>query len=249
VENLCISTYTNLGLGPGRTRIQNQRNIFDKQFPDPSSATFFTTEEKKQLRDEYQSYKDGLSPKDQKLVIDTYTTVNQVCALQYRPRTQDTTTECLCGTYAYFNAKKQVEGPGTHDKPTERLLGYKITVTWVKFVSKTEYVSLVMEEAKKWHHIVVGNSREHADMAPKRTRTKIPVAYPQCDDEKKCLFLCLASGLHYMGFTEEAAKLAALENEFLYLPGTRGIEALRAAMIDCAHSIGRPQVFNSPKKK
>jgi hypothetical protein len=162
------------------------------------------------------------------------------------PRTQDATREYPYGTYANFSAKKQVKGPGANGKSTERPVGYKITVEWVKFMFKKEYVSLVME--KKWHWVVMSNSREHADMAPKWIRTKISAAYPQGYDDK-CLFLCVASGLHYTGLTEEATKLAALTSESMHLPGTRGMKALRTAMIDCAFSIGRPQVLNSPKKK
>jgi hypothetical protein len=94
----------------------------------------------------------------------------------------------------------------------------------------------------------VGNTQVHADLAPKFIRTQILVAYPQ-GDEDWCLFLCLASGLHYMGLTEEAAKLAGLASKAEHLPGTRGIDALKAAMLECAPSIGHPQVSNNRKRK
>jgi hypothetical protein len=105
-----------------------------------------------------------------------------------------------------------------------------------------------MKEMKRWHRVVIGNTRTHADVAPKYMRTQVPVAYPQGDHDR-CLFLGLASALHYMGLIEEAAKLAGMASKAEHLPGTKGIEALKAAMIECAPCIGRPQVFNKRKRK
>jgi hypothetical protein len=179
---------------------------------------------------------------------ETDKTVNEICALQYIQRSIIPCEGCPYGTVAYFNAKYMGRIGGPRSKPVEILFDYKLTVEWVKCCFKREYVRLIMEEAHQWHKVVVGSIREHGDLAPKWLQTTIPVAYPQ-GDEDKCLFHCLASALHYMGLTGEAALLATFATESENLPTTRAIEALKAAMIECAPSIGRPHVFNSSKKK
>ena len=45
--------------------------------------------------------------------------------------------------------------------------------------------------------------------APHWLLTKITVAYPQ-GEHGRCLFLCLALAMHYMGLKDEAQQIAAL---------------------------------------
>ena len=96
--------------------------------------------------------------------------------------------------------------------------------------------------------MIVGSARPEHDIAPQQFRTKVQVAYPQGQNDR-CLFLCVASALHYMGLEEEAAKLAALGSKAEHVSGSTGIDELRESMIVCAPIVGRPMLFNTSKKK
>ena len=229
--------------GGGTTRFRAQRTLLDERFPDPTAG--LTEEEKTALKEEYEDYKNGLEEEDRKEWESTNNSVNQICALMYTPRDPTPTRNYKYGIVAHFSAKAM---GGTKNRHQEQTLPYALTVEWVRWCFKPEYVTLVMREWKRWHRVVIGNTRTHADMAPKYMRTQVPVAYPQGDHDR-CLFLGLASALHYMGLIDEAAKLAEMASKAEHLPGTKGIEALKAAMIECAPCIGRPYVFNKRKRK
>ena len=229
--------------GDGTTRFREQRTVLAERYPDPTAG--LTEEEKTALKKEYEDYKNELEEEDRKEWESTNNSVDQICALMYTPRDPTPIRGYKYGIVAHFSAKAM---GGPQNRHQERVVPYHLTVEWVRWCFKPEYVTLVMKEMKRWHRVVIGNTRTHADVAPKYMRTQVPVAYPQGDHDR-CLFLGLASALHYMGLIEEAAKLAGMASKAEHLPGTKGIEALKAAMIECAPCIGRPQVFNKRKRK
>jgi hypothetical protein len=170
-----------------------------------------------------------------------------LCPPVYSQGCHCSTTLSIWDSITYDNTKTMCQWPDAHGKPFEKVVAPPLTVKWVKFCYKKEYVSLLIEEPPKWHQVIVGKSRHHEDDAPKWFQTKI--AYPQGDHDW-CLFLCLVSALLiYIGLPQEASRLAGLANQAENLPETRGVEALKASMIKCAPLIGCQQVLNSSKKK
>ena len=97
--------------------------------------------------------------------------------------------------------------------------------------------------------MVVGNHcRSDDNQAPENYRTKIRVPFPQGNLDH-CLFLCLASALHYLGLRLEASKLASMAAKGEALPVNDGIKTLISYMKDCAPSICVPTIFNDSHKK
>ena len=83
---------------------------------------------------------------------------------------------------------------------------------------------------------------------PPQFRTDVPVAYPQ-GKRDHCLFLCLASALHYMGMEEEAEDLSEWAFKASETSGSVGIQLLKSFMKASAPSIAIPTIFNVSHKK
>jgi hypothetical protein len=70
------------------------------------------------------------------------------------------------------------------------------------------------------------------------------VAYQQ-GQQHRCLFLSLASALHYIGLPDEALRLAEASTSAEHNSGSEAIAALRTSMATLAPIVGRPTLFNT----
>jgi hypothetical protein len=105
-----------------------------------------------------------------------------------------------------------------------------------------------METPQEWHRVVVGRSGAVGKPMPQNYQTNVKVQYQQGSLDQ-CLFLCLASALHYMGMTKEGFNLASKASSAENLPGREGIKALLAYMNECAPCIATPTIYNVAHKK
>jgi hypothetical protein len=86
----------------------------------------------------------------------TDTLVQQLCALQYIPRSPRRMKNLPHSTVAYINAKKLVKGRGAHSRPVEQIVKPLLTMKWVRYYFKPEYVRLVIKHLKQWHLVEIG---------------------------------------------------------------------------------------------
>ena len=132
-------------------------------------------------------------------------------------------------------------------KPTEQVIKPPLSMEWVRYCFKPEYIKLLMKHPKKWHRVDIGNPSSHSeDLPPAFYQTTVRVAYPQ-GEKHTCLFLCLASALHYIGLSEEAQKLADAAYSAEHTSAAEGVAALRRAMEEFAPIVGRPTLFNTAR--
>ena len=122
------------------------------------------------------------------------------------------------------------------------------TVAWVRFVFQPAYVQLMIDRPREWHHVVIGDHRSEDIIVPEKYISQVPVQYCQGNLDR-CLFLCLALALYYMGLTQEAAKLSSMSHKAETLPGGDVIKALLSAMKACAPSLCIPTIFQDGHKK
>jgi hypothetical protein len=123
-----------------------------------------------------------------------------------------------------------------------------LSIAWVKLCFHPDYVKLLMTKPREWHRVVVGEQRADEKPPPNNYVTKIMVPYPQ-GKRDRCLFLCLASALDYMGLKAEAFKLSEMASKGESLPGKDGIRVLTACMKKCAPSLAIPTIFQESQKK
>ena len=147
-----------------------------------------------------------------------------------------------------MNGKKLVrrKGAGSHGRPTEEIIKPPITMEWMRYCFKPEYIKLLMKHPKVWHRVEIGSPDAHYDDPPPSYVTKVRVAYQQ-GDKHRCLFLSLASALHYIGLSEEALKLADASIGKELIPVSEAIAALRTSMEVMAPMLGRPTLFNTAR--
>jgi hypothetical protein len=241
----------------GKTVKRTQLRLLAQLFPE-ADGTMDDDE-----KEEYNHYMELLPIKHSLRQKETDAMMTQMCSLQYIPKDPTPTTECPYGSVAYVKGKVKVRRksaaggkwaelvqhkPTTSGKWAEFLLPYPLTVEWVKFCFHKDFVSLLKEKPKQWQHVVVGAANKNKDKAAHWMLTKIPVAYPQ-GDKGRCLFLCVASAMHYMGLKDEAQQIAALSYQAETVPGAVGIDALRRNMLQYAPIIGRPIIYNHHRKR
>ena len=239
-EGAFLDEYHTLRRRKGQTVDRKQEEVLGRRFPKAEGQ--MTAEETV----DYESWKTEWKPGVKASLEATDAFLKQVCTLQYIPR--DPKPDGLYypnGKVAYFNAKTKKK---VRNKMVEILVQPPVTVQWVKFCFKPGYVNLLMEHPREWHRVVIGNHRPDEEIAPENYRTNVPVSFPQGQLDH-CLFLCLASALHYMGLEHEATMLASMASMAENLPGTTGLNALIRAMKECAPSIAVPTIFNVSHKK
>ena len=221
----------------GQMVVRQQRKLLQEKFPKASGL--LTADEKK----EYADFKKTL-PKDVRYDLDrTDALIEQLCAVQYIPRNPRRTLAHPHGTVAYMNAKKYVKGAGSHGKPTETIIKPPVRMEWMRYCFKPEYIKLLIKHPKVWHRVEIGNPRDNSEDPPSPYVTTVRVAYQQ-GEQHGCLFLSLASALHYIGLSEEALKLAEASTSAEHNSGSEAIAALRTSMALLVPILGRPTLFN-----
>ena len=236
------TAYSNSLSKKGQTVDRHQKKLLNEKFPAADSK--MTPAELA----EYAAFKETLPDEEKVSLEQTDTLVTQICALQYIPRNPKTSFRYPHGMVAYMNAKKMVKGPGAHGKPTTRVVNPPLTMEWVRFCFKPAYIRLVMKYPREWHRVEIGNAGAHSEDPPEKYLTPIRVAYPQGENHR-CLFLCLASALHYINLTDEAAGIAEASTSAEHTSGSKGVAALRLSMELLAPIVGRPTLFNTGHKK
>jgi hypothetical protein len=233
-----LKTYQSVAKRNGSTNLRKKEAALRAMFPE--------TENKMNSREEkdYIEYKSSLTVEHRESLESTDNFLQQVFALQYMPSTNRITDNTPNGTVAYFNAKvkKMVK-----NKMAEEQVG-PLTVQWVKFCYLPKFVGIMINQSRMWHRVVIGSSRPEETEAPIALRTSVPVAYPQGSHDQ-CLYLCMASALHYIGLEEEASRLARFAPMSESLPGNEAIRRLTQHMFDIAPSIGVGVKFNSSRKR
>ena len=226
----------------GQTVVRLQRNLLQEKFPTASGQ--MTVEETEQ----YRVYTSTLPKEVRKSLFGTDKMIDQLCAFQYIPRNPRSTLAHPHGTVAYMNAKKLVPNRmskgSASGKPTETIVKPPISMEWMRYCFKPEYVKLLMKHPKAWHRVEIGSPSTHSGDPPSSMVTTVRVAYQQ-GEKHKCLFLCLASALHYIGLTEEAENLADASISGEHKSPTDAIAALRTSMELFAPIVGRPTLFNT----
>ena len=122
---------------------------------------------------------------------------------------------------------------------------------WVRRFFKGVYVQLLMLKPKHWWPMVVGNTREENDEAPKELMVlKVKVKHLQFDREQ-CLVKGVASSLYYCGLGQGAHAIGALATKFENLTKEIALKELKKAMRQYVPCIGDCQTFNvrTTKKK
>jgi hypothetical protein len=223
----------------GSTHIRNQERKLNLMFPKSNSE--MNQDDKKQYKEYLRSLPSVHRKK--RRVIDNF--VPQICALQYIPRDRRWSPQYTQGTVAYFNAKVKGKKAG---KQGETLIKPPLTVAWVNFCFVKKYVDILVQDPRKWHRVVIGHTRPVDDVAPVKLQTQVPMAFPQ-GDRDQCLFLCLASALHYIGMSTEAVQVASIAASAEVLPGNKAIELLSATMKEHVPTIGIGVVYNSSHKR
>jgi hypothetical protein len=126
----------------------------------------------------------------------------------------------------------------------------QINPKWVNYYFKESFWGMLLINPGKWFPVPIGQARE--DRAPMYLSTQVECVFQQKEDEDYCLFYCLASALHYMGYHNEAQRLAAEADKGLNTDGKSAIDALLAWMEYIFPSLAGYQSygnFNKRKKR
>ena len=122
----------------------------------------------------------------------------------------------------------------------------QINPKWVEYYFRRAFWGMLLLNPGKWFPVPIGQCRE--DIAPMYLSTQVECVFQQKEADY-CLFYCLASALHYMGYPNEAKNLAAQAENGLDTDGKSAVEALLAWMELIFPSLAGYQSFGNFNKK